>query len=384
MGGKDILFVDHAGVLGGAELSLLDIARAHRDTATVLLLSDGPFRTTLRDAGVRVDVAVADPRLQAVRRSSGVGGAVALMAVLREARRLADHARPYRLIHCNSQKAFMVGVLAGRKVHRPVVWHLRDMLTADHFSRVGRAVVVRLANAFAARVICNSQATADAFVRAGGRRRLVSVVYNGIDGGAFPPVPMEEARRQLGLPPGPLIGSFSRLAPWKGQHVLLQALAQLPDVRAIVVGDALFGEDAYAASLRATVQHHGLGDRVRFLGFRRDIPLLMAACDIVAHTAVAPEPFGRMVVEGMLSNRPVVAADAGGVREILTDGDTGRLVPPGDVHALAEAIRALLADPERTRVLAQAGRARALERFSRDRMLADFDRVIMEVMRGDR
>lgn len=374
-----ILFVDHAGVLGGAELSLLDIARHYRDTSAVVLLADGPFRPALEEAGVHVDVLLAEPRLRAVRRSSGVGGALALAAVMRESRRLAERARLYRLIHCNSQKAFVVGALAGRRIGRPVVWHLRDMLTADHFSRIGRLGVVRLANALAARVICNSQATADAFVRAGGRAGLVSVVYNGIDGEAFPPMDREAARRQLDLPAGCTVGSFSRLAPWKGQHVLLDALAQLPDVRALVVGDALFGEDAYAASLRTLCEHHRLGDRVRFLGFRRDVPLLMAACDIVVHTAVAPEPFGRMVVEGMLSGRPVVAADAGGVREIVTDGRTGCLIPPGDAGALALAIRALLADRPAADRLAATGRAWALARFSRDRMLADFDQVIAQV-----
>jgi glycosyltransferase involved in cell wall biosynthesis len=151
-------------------------------------------------------------------------------------------------------------------------------------------------------------------------------------------------------------------------------------VHGLIVGDALFGEDAYAADLQRKAADLGLGDRVHFLGFRRDVPKLMAACDIIVHTSVAPEPFGRMVVEGMLSGRPVIASDAGGVREIVTDGRTGRLTPPGDARALAEVLRATLDDAEVSRNMADAGRAWARDRFSRERMLLDFDRVVGEVL----
>ncbi|HVB08920.1 MAG TPA: glycosyltransferase [Bacillota bacterium] len=384
MTSRSLLFLDHAGVLGGAELSLLDVAGHYRGQSEVVLFSDGPFRLALEQAGLLVHVMAADARLRGVRRSDGLRGLMAATSVLREARRLAQRARAHHLVHCNSQKAFVVGALAARMARRPVVWHLRDMLTAEHFSRTGRLVVVRLANALAARVICNSQATADAFIASGGRAGLVSVVYNGIEPEDFPDMDVAEARRRTGLPDGPLVGSFSRLAPWKGQHVLLDALVQLPGVHAAIVGEALFGEDAYAASLRVQCDRLGLADRVHFLGFRRDIPLVMAATDIVVHTAVAPEPFGRMVVEGMLSGRPVVAADAGGVREIVSDGATGRLTPPGDAGALAAAIGSLLGNPEAAAGLAQAGRAWARERFSRERMLADFDHVIEGVLARSR
>lgn len=375
-----LLFVDHAGVLGGAELSLLDLAAHHRARSRVVLFADGPFREALADHDVCVDVLPLARRAAEQHRDSGWRSLGAAPAVLAAAARLARLARGADLVHCNSQKAFVVGALAGAVARRPVVWHLRDMLTADHFGVWNRRLVVALANALATRVICNSAATARAFVAAGGQAGRAVVVYNGID--AEPPSPAAAAavRAELGLAGVPLVGAFSRLAPWKGQHVLLDALSQLPGVQAVIVGDALFGEQAYAQGLRDQARRLGSGERVRFLGFRRDVSRLMGACDAVVHTAIAPEPFGRMIVEGMLAGRPVVASDDGGAREIVTDGDTGWLVPPGDPQALAATLRTILEQPTAAAVVAARGRAHALARFSRERMLVDFDAAIQAIL----
>ena len=105
----------------------------------------------------------------------------------------------------------------------------------------------------------------------------------------------------MGLGDRFVIGHFSRLSPWKGQHILLEALVHCPaDVVAILVGDALFGEQDYVQTLKAQVESLGLQNRVHFLGFRSDIVPLMHACDVVAHTSTAPEPFGRVIAEAML------------------------------------------------------------------------------------
>jgi glycosyltransferase involved in cell wall biosynthesis len=352
-----VLFVDHAAAMGGAEWMLLDLARAYGDphdaptggpqgegARAVVLLEEGPFRRHLEQAGVPVAVVAAPSAVHGVRRGGGLAASLrAAPGVAATASRLARRARRYDVVYANSQKALVVGAVAARLAWRPLVWHLHDLLTADHFSRARRRLAVGLANRFAARVVCNSEATAAAFAAAGGDRRRTRVVYNGIRASAFDAVTDAETqalRRRLGVDARPLVGVFSRLAPWKGQHVLLDALDRLPGWQALLVGDALFAEDGpYAAALRARAAAPGLAGRVHFLGFRDDVPALVKACDVVAHTSVAPEPFGRVIVEGMLAGRPVVAADAGGAREIVEDGRTGRLVAPGDAGALAAALR---------------------------------------------
>ena len=119
--------------------------------------------------------------------------------------------------------------------------------------------------------------------------------------------------------------------------------------------------------------------RVHFLGFREDVPTLMQAVDVVAHTSIEFEPCARVIVEGMLSERPVVATAVGGVPELVEDGVSGLLVPPGDAQALASALQRVLNDTTLAARLAAAGHARALERFTLDRMGREVERVIREV-----
>jgi glycosyltransferase involved in cell wall biosynthesis len=115
------------------------------------------------------------------------------------------------------------------------------------------------------------------------------------------------------------------------------------------------------------------------LGARDDVPRLLAACDVVVHASVLAEPFGRVLVEAMLAGRPVVATDAGGVPEVVTDGETGVLVPPGDAYALGDALTSLRHDASRAAALARSGSAHARLHFSRTAMLAGVRRVLKEV-----
>lgn len=383
-----MLFLDHAGVLGGAELCLLDIARSYEGACTVLLFSDGPFRKALEKAGVEVEVLPAPDAVSGVRREgAGIRSLLALPGVAWLAWRTARLARGYAVLYANSQKALVVGALAGKLARRPVIWHLHDVLTADHFSDANRRLAVALANWLVSRVVANSEASARAFVESGGRANKVRIVYNGIDSAPFEAVEPEEVaklKRSLGIEEGiRLVGAFSRLAPWKGQHVLLDALTRLPNAHALFVGEALFGEERYAQDLCSRARSLGIADRVRFLGFRDDVPRLMKLVDVVVHASTAPEPFGRMIVEGMLARRPVVVSRAGGALEIVEDGTNGLLVRPGDPRALAAALSGLLADPARARVLAETGHASAVRRFSLETMMEGIERQVREALQDD-
>ena len=378
-----VLALDHVGVLGGAELSMLDIVSGLGDDVTVRLFVDGPFRAALERR--RVDVRVLPMgALALVKKESLAPSPRAVLAAWRMASVVAGEGATARVLYANSQKAFIVAALAGRRGGLPVVWHLRDLLGAPHFSALNTKAAVMMANWGAARVIANSQATADAFVAAGGMRRLVRVVHNGVDAAAFDAAP-EEAVRALRahLAPGVayVLAIFGRLHAWKGQQVALDALAQLPaDCHLWIVGAPLFGEQVFEASLRTQAERLGIAPRVRFLGFRDDIAPLMRAADVIVHASTFPEPFGRVVVEGMLARRPVVATAAGGVVEIITDGVTGVLVPPGDAAALAQAVTALRADAARAAAIAEAGSARARRAFGVETMVRDVRAVLDEVM----
>lgn len=368
-----VLFLNQAAALGGSEHGMLDWAPPHRDTSLVLLFTDGPLRERLERLGMAVRVLDGGSAIHRVRRESIVPPVAALRGVARLAREVARLSRDFDLLYANSQKAFIVACAAQLVRRRPILWHLHDVLGAQHFSGSNIRLVVMLGNRVAERVVAVSRAAADSFIAHGGREDKVHVVYAGMD-----PAPylapgegdIAAARRSLGVGDAPLVGSFSRLSPWKGQHVLLDALARLPGVHALIAGDALFGEDAYARSLHDRARALGVAGRVHFLGNRDDVPLLMRSVDIIVHSPTAPEPFGRVVIEALLAGRPLLAARAGGTLEAIVDGETGLLFEPGDSVALAQCVQRLFADPALGRVVATAGRAFALARYSRDAFVA--------------
>jgi glycosyltransferase involved in cell wall biosynthesis len=384
-----VLFLDHKASLGGSELCLLDIARDNLATSQVVLLADGPFHARLEKAGVEVEVLPAPTTVSGIPREAGFRrDLLAVPGTFELARRVAKLSSRYELIYANSQKSLIVGALAGKLAGKPVIWHQHALLaehtrTADNaFSLMHRRLVVFLSNRLITRVIANSKASAEALIKAGGRAEQISVVYNGIDPSPFEAVTtteVDDLRRELGLEGVPVVGAFGRLTPWKGHHVLLEALPHLPGAHVLLVGEATPEEQAYVRALRQKCKDLRVEDRVHFAGFRQDIPQLMRLSDVVAHTSVAPEPFGRVVVEGMLARSPVVATRGGGVPEIIDDNVDGILVPPGDANALAEALRGLLMDRDKAQALAEAGHLKALQRFSLRAMLEGVTQQLQEV-----
>ncbi|PSN20046.1 glycosyltransferase family 1 protein, partial [filamentous cyanobacterium CCP5] len=304
-----IFFLDQSNKLGGAELCLADIAGHVSQTCLVGVFSDGDFPDYLR--GKNIPVAVLAESSLAVRKQSGAMAGLKslnrLVPLIAKATQLGKHSD---LTYANTQKALVVGAIASLLNHQPLVYHLHDIVSAEHFSPINRRIIVALANR-AALIIANSEASRTAFIAAGGRADRVHVVYNGFSPADYEVAADHRSRLRRSLPWDDcfIVGHFSRLSPWKGQHVLLEALSHCPEnVVALLVGDALFGEESYREQLHQQVQRLGLEHRVKFLGFRSDIPELMTACDLEVHTSTAPEPFGRVIVEGMLCQRPVVAA----------------------------------------------------------------------------
>ena len=384
MSEPQVLFLDHVGVLGGAELYLLDVLQMYQETGHVVLFETGPFYGRLQDAGISVEVCEGAEAFLEVNKSASLWTAAqAIPGLARLVLQVARKARNFDVVFANSQKALIVAGLVGLLTRRPIVWNLHDMLTAEHFSTFTRKMAVVWGNRLVDWIIANSRATEQAFARSGGQTNKATVVYNGIN-----PKPFEEGdsadvkrlRDQLGLKEVPLLGVFSRLAPWKGQHVVLRALPEIQEAHVLFVGDTLFrGDESYKQELQKTIRRLKIGDRVHFLGFRSDVPRLMMLVDVVLHTSTAPEPFGRVVVEGMLSGTPVIATRAGGPVEIVREPDTGKLVPPDDPGALATAVRDLLSNPKRAHEIGEKAQSYAKRRFSISRMQRKVDAVIRQV-----
>ncbi|WCM21277.1 glycosyltransferase family 4 protein [Paraburkholderia bryophila] len=391
-GSPSVLFVDQSGELGGAEFALLQLAGHCAAHGEVVLLSDGPFRTRLEALGARVQV-INDARVSGIaRQASGLACLRVIPGMFRQVRAIAARARHFDVLFLNTQKALVLGVL-GKPLHRkPVIWYQHDILTRNHFGRVQLNVVKWLVRFAVDQVVVNSQASARSLAALTGiAADSVPVIYNGIDAAAFSLVEGADGangsgiaalRRRLGLPADAwLAGLFSRLAPWKGQHIALDAIARLPDTHLVLVGAPLFGEDAYARRLHEQAAALGIADRVHFAGFQDDVPAWMSAMDVILHTSTEPEPFGRVIVEGMAAARPVIAAAAGGVTEIVRHRQNGWLVEPGDVDALVKAIDALRADPDLAQRLARQARDDARSAFSVEQYLEKMTQAIRQAAR---
>ena len=406
-----VLYLDHTAKLSGGEIAMLrllestDRARVH---PVVLLAEDGPLVAQLRAGDVETHVLPLSGRVRDIRKDT-LGPAAfrqiaAVPAVLSYALRVAWFARRHRIqiLHTNSLKADLYGALAGHLAGIPVVWHVRDHIDPTYLPVPAVYAFRFLAQHLPAYVITNSQSTLDKLflgstrpsaIVPGGLNLYRAVIHDGLAAQELSGKELsgkelsgtELSDKNAGGWVGPVrVGIVGRLAPWKGQHVFLEAAAHLlaagHDVRFLIVGAALFGEDDYEAKLRRQAEEGGATDRVEFLGFRPDVAAILGGIDILVHASTTPEPFGQVVIEGMAEGLPVVATDGGGVREIITHGENGLLVPMGDAGALAAALEHLLRHPAEAHRLGAAGYLHVRQHFTADQSARRVEKVYGDVL----
>jgi glycosyltransferase involved in cell wall biosynthesis len=359
-----VVFVDHCARMSGGEIALLRMLRTLDGVdAHVVSFEDGPLLTALGAAGVTSEIVELPDRTRDLARTT-VGARLPWHALLDSARQVIRLARRFRtlhpdVVHTNSLKAALLAGVAARIARVPCVWHVRDLVEIESHPQPAVALVRALARRIPRAVIANSETTLASLhlpSRGGPSARVLPDV--------IPDAFFEVRSRSTGHDDhhAPVVGIVGRLAPWKGQHVFLDAFARAfphGGATARVVGDVMFGEHDYRAALHAQVARLGIADRVTFCGFRADVRAELAELDVLVHASVETEPFGQVVVEGMAAGLAVVAAGTGGPAEIVDTGVDGLLVPPGDVDALADALRALTADPERRAELGREARTSA-------------------------
>jgi glycosyltransferase involved in cell wall biosynthesis len=344
-----VVFIDHVARLSGGEIALLRLlpTLARNLDVHVILGEPGPLAERLRAADISIEVLPLDPALRDLRKESVRPGALDLRPLLRltpYVARLSTRLRTLRpdLVHTNSLKAALYGGVAARLAGIPVVWHVRDRIADDYLPVSAVRLVRAAARVIPAAVVANSYATL-ATLPQGVRVWVVksAVVHDAVD--MVPRPRTHTASSEDGF----TVGMVGRIAPWKGQHVFLAAFARAfggGTVTGRVIGSALFGESSYEKELRSHAVKLGIDRQIEFRGFREDVARELEQLDVLVHCSITPEPFGQVVLEGMAAGLPVVAAAAGGPGELISDGVDGILVPPGDVDALAAALRRLAAD----------------------------------------
>jgi glycosyltransferase involved in cell wall biosynthesis len=308
------------------------------------------------------------------------------LQTLREVLRLMRREKP-DIVHTHTAKAGFVGRMAARMARVPIVVHtFHGNVFKGYFSPAKTKLFIAIEKNLARstdRIIVLSEQQRDEILGLGiGRSEQFRVVPLGLDLQPFlDSAPLRgQLRSELGYAPDtPLIGIVARLVPIKAIHFFLQAARQVlqthPQARFLVVGD---GE--LRAELEAQARELQLGDGVRFLGFRGDLPRSYADLDVSVLCSLN-EGLPVAVIESLASARPVVATDVGGVRDMVKPQHSGWLCPSQDVNALAAGIRAALDNPAQAAQLGQNGRAVVYPSLDISRLVRDIDALYVELAR---
>jgi FkbM family methyltransferase len=352
-----VLYLSHTASVSGGERSLLDLLRVlPRDSGSVVAGPPGDLADSVRELGWpyhEIPGTDASLKLHPVFTPRAVGR---LLRAARATRRLARRTNA-EVVHANSIRAGIVGVLASAPGGPPVVVHVRDRLPPTLVSRLA----LRLIEARAAEVVANSRYTA------AGMRRRCEVVHSPVDLERFRPRNGGESNGRA----GPVLGIVGQLTPWKGQDDAIRVVARVreqhPGARLLIVGSAKFvsretryDNESYVTRLQRLVDAEDLAGSVRFLGEREDVEELLHELDLLLVPSWE-EPFGRVVVEALASGVPVAATNTGGPAEILTHGEDGLLLPPRRPELWAEEVGRLLSRPEARAAMVRRGQARAVD-----------------------
>jgi glycosyltransferase involved in cell wall biosynthesis len=320
--------------------------------------------------GNRFSLSLACPSGPPAKRAADTGLVVHNLAItsafnplkiLRLAIRLRGLIRKERpdILHAHSWSAGVTASLAVRLLRRRP--HL--ICTIHNYPAKGRLAqkAVGLVVGTAKRIICVSHDLTRLADDA--HKAKVEVIFNGIEiPDSYPS--REELREQLGLPvEAHIVGTVARFAHQKGLAILLEAAVRVKQAHFAVIGDGPLKPE-----LQTRSQRLGLEGRFHFLGSRPHAGTLLPAFDLVAIPSIS-EGLPLVALEAMAASRPVVASRLGGLQEVIVEGENGLLVAPGEAEELARAISRLLQDSALSQRMGEAGRRRAREAFTLERML---------------
>ena len=382
-----VLYLDHTSQISGGEQSLHALLRELRRTyddleATIALPGSGPFADQLRDEGWSVSFA---PLRRLQRPTNFFAGLATLAHVLQTAPHISKLARNLgaQIVHSNSTTAHLVGGLAAERLGIPSIWHARDMV---NLARVASQLAQR-----ATLVVAISGCVAEALQRDGVAPQKIRIVRNGIDPDKWQPHPPgakpHTFRDALNFAPDAFVfGCVGQLVPWKNHLAFIDAAAQIcaddqcGRARFVIMGGDLWSEHAgYVHSLHERVKQHNLGDRFHFVPHQTNNIEAISSLDAVV-LASQEEPFGRVLLEGMVLRKIAIAYAKNGPLEIIHHEHDGLLVSPEESDGLAHAMRRVLTDDALTEHLCENARHSIVQRFhiaEGTRQIYDFYRELV-------
>ncbi|MSS70941.1 MAG: glycosyltransferase family 1 protein [Candidatus Latescibacteria bacterium] len=364
----------------GAPLAVWNLIRRLSPSRYEVALATGPWGDLAEEVAASGFRVFRVPALwREVDAARDVATLFQLMRIIRKGR--------YDLVHCHRAKAGFLGRLAARICGvRAVVYTPHGNVLEGYFGPATTWFFARaegLAAPLADRIVSLTRREVAQYLAEGiGQPGQHTFIYNGIDADAFVRGRADRAavRRELGVPSGAfLIASVGRLAPVKGHVHLIDALPEVlrerPDAAVLIAGDGPLRGD-----LESRARALGVADHVFLPGHRGDVAGVLEAADLFALPSLN-EGLGLALVEAMAMGLATVASRVGGVPEVVLEGETGLLVPPGDAGALAGAILRLMDDAAARRRMGEASQARARTHFSIERAVRETERLYEELLR---
>ena len=353
---KKILYLDHAPYEGGAEVSLKELV-SHLDRTQfepiVVAPPEAPYLDLLREHNVEI--------IPLVFRWKQYWYGVPLLRDLLALVKIISQVKP-DIIHANTRvTTILSGALTRLRLLLPmlrrvvIINHVRDRdpLPQWKLRLIGRADII----------IANSMKVRDFLIAKGISECKVTVIYNGVDLHRF------EQLKGDKLQTVPTITFIGQIYPRKGLDYLLKAMAivkqTIPDVVLEIVGQDPTAEQIHIKSYERQTHSLDLTQNVMWLGYIKEIPQVLRHSFVLCLPALE-EPFGRVLIEAMSMEIPVVATNVGGIPEVVVDGETGYLVPPKEVETLAASLLEILQSEKLRRSFGSAGRNRAMTVFNLD------------------
>jgi glycosyltransferase involved in cell wall biosynthesis len=374
-----ILQLVNGELYGGAERvqeTILKLINQDLFESYCVSLMDGAFVNTARRKGLPIEVIL--------MRNKFDLGVVSKLATFIKRHHIS-------LIHTHTIRTNLVGRLAARPTKIPVVTHIHSLPLYETESRIRNRfnhVVEGFTKGWSSRYICVSGSLRSQLISKGLPAELIDVVHNGVETEQFSTSNHNEygIRNELGIiRNAKLIAMIALFRPLKGAEILIEALAEIvprhPDVYCLLVGG---GErESYMSQLARLSRRRGLEDRTIFTGFREDISSILPGTDVVVHPSLFGEGLPLAILEAMAAARPVIASAVGGIPEIIHNGETGLLVPPNSVQALAKAISALLENPEQASKLGANARSLVRAQYDCETMVREIERVYLRLIDYD-
>ncbi len=383
---KNILYISGTSEIGGADIVLLDLIKKidKKEFAPfVILPKHGPFVNDFIAAGAIVIF----QRVSTIFRMRRViefinyftyfiPNIIKITNIIRKNR--------IKLVHSNSSVVFS-GAFAARLCRIPHLWHVREI-----FFKAGwiSKAVLKVVSTFSDKIICISDAVKNTFPEKISKKEYIKVIYDGVDENIFSPENTKKTlRTKYKIGSNALIfGMACRMVPVKGHEMFIKAalpvVKEYPDTKFIIAGDIVRDDFIdYKNKLLLLVKELNIEDNVLFLGNQKGMQHIINDFDVMVLPTISPEPSGRVILEAMSLEKPVIATNFGGPCELVVPNKTGLLFPP-EYKELAKAMLFLIKNPELRKKMGREGRRCVIDRFSLRKHCLTVQNVYKELLKN--